>query len=249
MPAGQGVAFVRQRLQFPRLARRVAVTLGLLAALVTAPLAAGSGAIDTPQATIRTVTGQVLAALRANQDTMRKDPAAVAAQVAKIVDPHLDFTIMSQEALGVGWRRADQGQRSRFTQAFHQLLTDDFAAALERYSGQTVKLMDVRWEDAAHHRAVVSSQLEGPGKQPVQVDYRMYHTGGSWKVYDVVADGVSLLLNYRQAFASELQHEDLDTLISRLVQKAATSQATGFAVNPSISRAGTRELASTPNRR
>jgi len=215
---------VGRRAQFSPVARRVAVTLGLLMALFTAPLVPGSAATDTPQATIKAVTGQVLALLRANQDTLRKAPAAVAAQVAKIVDPHLDFTIMSQEALGVGWRRADQRQRSRFTQAFHQLLTDDYAAALERYSGQTVKLMDVRWEDAAHRRAIVSSQLEGPGKQPVQVDYRMYHTGGSWKVYDVVVDGVSLLLNYRQAFASELQHEDLDTLISRLVHKVATDQ-------------------------
>lgn len=214
------------RRQFHGMARGIALTLGLLTALGAAPVAAGDAGTDTPQATIRTVTGEVLAVLRANQDTLRKDPAAVAAQVAKIVDPHLDFSIMSQEALGVGWRRADQGQRSRFAQAFHQLLTDDFAAALERYSGQTVKLMDVRWEDAAHHRAVVSSQLEGSGKQPVQVDYRMYHAGGSWKVYDVVVDGVSLLLNYRQAFASELQHEDLDTLISRLVHKVATDQAT-----------------------
>ncbi|MFZ0468871.1 MAG: ABC transporter substrate-binding protein [Thiogranum sp.] len=215
-----------QRPQFCRLARRVAVTLGLLAALFTAPLVAGSAATDTPQATIRAVTGQVLALLRANQDTLRKDPAAVAAQVAKIVDPHLDFTIMSQEALGVGWRRADQRQRTRFTQAFHQLLTDDYAAVLKRYSGETVKLLDVRWDDTTHHRAIVSSRLEAPGKQAVQVDYRMYHTGGSWKVYDVVVDGVSLLLNYRQAFASELQHEDLDTLISRLAHKAATDEAT-----------------------
>lgn len=205
------------------MARGIVVTLGLLSALGIAPVAAGGA--GTPQATIKTVTGQVLAALRADQDTLRKDPTAVAAQVAKIVDPHLDFTIMSQEALGVGWRRADQPQRTRFTQAFHQLLTDDFAAVLKRYSGETVKLLDVRWEDTAHHRAIVSSQLEGPGKQPIQVDYRMYHTGGSWKVYDVVVDGVSLLLNYRQAFVSELQHEDLDTLISRLVHKAATDQA------------------------
>jgi ABC-type transporter MlaC component len=41
-----------------------------------------------------------------------------------------------------------------------------------------------------------------------------------------VVDGVSLLLNYRQAFASELQHENLDTLVSRLAHKAATDEET-----------------------
>lgn len=59
----------------------------------------------------------------------------------------------------------------------------------------------------------------------LQVDHRMYHTGGKWKVYDVVVDGVSLLINYREAFASELQHEGLDALISRLEDKVAGDRA------------------------
>jgi phospholipid transport system substrate-binding protein len=197
----------------------------LLAALASGPVMADGAATATPQATIQKVTVDGLAALRANQDRLRKDPVGVTALIARIVDPYLDFTVMSEEVLGVSWRRADDQQRARFTQAFQQLLADDYVAVVKQYSGQTVKVTGVRWEDAAHDRATVSSQVESPGTQALQVDYRMYHTGAKWKVYDVVVDGVSLLINYREAFASELRHEGLDALISRLEDKVAGDRA------------------------
>jgi phospholipid transport system substrate-binding protein len=196
----------------------------LLLALAAGPVSAGNAAAPSPQAIIQTLSADVLATLHADKGMLRKDPAAVAAQIAGIVDPYVDFRIVSEEVLGVGWRRADERQRARFTQIFHQLLTQDYAAAFKQYAGQTIKVTGMRWEDAAHDRATVSSRIEGAGTQPVQVDYRMYRTGGTWKVYDVVVDGISLLINYREAFASELQQESLDRLISRLVQKVAALQ-------------------------
>ena len=176
----------------------------------------------TPQAPIETVTDDALAVLRTNRHVaVSQDAHGVAAQIAAIVDPYLDFTLMSEEVLGVGWRRADTQQRTRFMQVFRQLLTDDYAAVFKQYTGQTIKVMDSRWDDDAHDRATVTSQLESPGAQPVEVDYRLFHTGGRWKVYDVVVEGVSLLVNYREEFAAELQHESLDALIARLEDKVS----------------------------
>ncbi|NHZ69775.1 MAG: hypothetical protein GWP20_00900 [Thermotogales bacterium] len=83
----------------------------------------------------------------------------------------------------------------------------------------TIKLTRVRWDDTAHNRATVLSRIESSGEQPVQVEYRLYFTHGEWKIYDVVVDGISLLINYRETFVSELEREDLNTLISHLVYR------------------------------
>jgi phospholipid transport system substrate-binding protein len=203
------------------LARYIAIPLWLLVAFAGAPAAADSALPATPQATIRTVTADALAALQDNKAALSRNPAGAAAQIAAIVDPYLDFTIMSEEVLGVGWRRADARQRTRFMEVFKQLLINDYAAVFKQYNGQTLKVTDSRWEDATHDRATVSSRIESPDAQPVQVDYRLFRTSGRWKVYDVVVDGVSLLINYREVFASELQHESLDGLITQLEQKVA----------------------------
>jgi phospholipid transport system substrate-binding protein len=209
------------------LRRCIAIPLGLLVAFSGAPALADDTPPATPKATIRTITAESLAALQANKAALSKNPAGVAARIAGIVDPYLDFTIMSEEVLGVGWRRADPQQRGRFTQAFKQLLTDDYAAVFKHYNGQTIKVTDSRWEDAAHDRAMVSSEIESTGEQPIHVDYHLFYTGGRWKVYDVVVDGVSLLINYREVFASELQHESLDGLITQLEQKVSSLGSSG----------------------
>ncbi|HED17876.1 MAG TPA: ABC transporter substrate-binding protein, partial [Gammaproteobacteria bacterium] len=183
----------------------------------------------TPRATIQKVTVDVLAALRANKDTLHKDPARVIALITRIVDPYFDYAFMSREALGIAWRRADARQRARFMQVFHELLVADYADVFKQYTGQTIKLTRVRWDDAAHKRATVLSQVDSPGEQPVQVDYRLYHTHDGWQLYDIVVDGVSLLVDYRETFVTELRRESLDTLISHLQQKIA-------AKHPPVSR-------------
>jgi phospholipid transport system substrate-binding protein len=42
---------------------------------------------------------------------------------------------------------------------------------------------------------------------------------GTWKVYDVVIAGVSLVQNYRSSFASEIQKSGVDGLIVTLAAK------------------------------
>jgi len=202
------------------------LSVGLLVAF-TAATADNSAAPGTPQATIEAVTRQVRAALETHKEALQKNPGQVAAVVAKITDPYLDYTVMSEEALGVAWRRADAQQKARFTKAFHQLLTEDYTATLKQYSGQTVQVTGERWEDAPHHRVLVSSEIQSPGEKPIDVGYRMYYTGGRWKVYDVIVEGTSLLINYRESFAEQLQHESLDTLVSQLEKKVAENQAGG----------------------
>lgn len=201
----------------------LSILLGVL--LVVGQVSADSSTPATPQATIQTIVDDVLAVLKNNRDTLARHPGALTPGIARIVDPYLDFTLMSEEVLGVGWRRADAGQRARFTQAFHRLMNTDYAAVYRQYTGQRIRVTGVRWTDAAQDRAMVSSEIASPGTQPIEVDYRMHRADGRWKVYDVVVDGISLLINYRNAFAAELQQESLDGLIARIEAKIASAPA------------------------
>ena len=45
------------------------------------------------------------------------------------------------------------------------------------------------------------------------INYSMYIKDGQWKVYDVTIDGVSLVTNYRTAFANEIKQGGLDKLL------------------------------------
>ena len=58
-----------------------------------------------------------------------------------------------------------------------------------------------------------------PGAQPIPIDYAMQKEPDGWKVYDVTVDGVSLVINYRSSFASEVRKSGIDGLIKVLVEK------------------------------
>ncbi len=51
------------------------------------------------------------------------------------------------------------------------------------------------------------------------VDYDMGKTPEGWKVYDVRVSGASLIINYRNLFAQEIQNGGIDGLIKSLVDK------------------------------
>ena len=78
----------------------------------------------------------------------------------------------------------------------------------------------VRWEDAdvpaEATDVTIKSEIVPSGSDPIPISYAMHMTDGTWKVYDVTVDGISLVTNYRGQFAAEIRRSGLDALIQRL---------------------------------
>ena len=53
----------------------------------------------------------------------------------------------------------------------------------------------------------------------------MEKSGDSWKVYDVLIDGVSLVTNYRSSFNTEIQKSGIDGLIKSLSERNTKNAA------------------------
>jgi phospholipid transport system substrate-binding protein len=77
--------------------------------------------------------------------------------------------------------------------------------------------------------ATVRNQFIRPGGKPVLVDYSMRKTGEGWKIYDIVVEGVSLVLTYRSEFDAVVKQEGIDGLIKRLAGKNTPAAVGGTA--------------------
>lgn len=69
--------------------------------------------------------------------------------------------------------------------------------------------------------ASVKTKIIQNGGQPIQVDYSLAQENNTWKVYDIVIEGVSLVTNYRGQFSQEVRQKGLDSLIKKLASKNA----------------------------
>ena len=189
-------------------------------ACVSLGLAAVNGEPRTPDGLVRTVTGDMLSALRTDREAIVDDPERLVSLMRQIIVPHFDTRIMARAALGKYWRRASADQRDRFAAAFRQLLIDNYAAVFRKYSNQSVDVLPVQLlprQDAV----VVPTYVITPGERRIRVDYHLHRDGGGWRIHDVSIDGISLLLNYRNSFLEELRHESLDELIAGMNHKNA----------------------------
>jgi len=199
---------------------RRAFLSGLLL-LVTSGVNAASSADEAPMTLIKTTSDEVLAAIKDNSEKIKTDPKLVNGLVEKMVLPHIDFQTMSKLVLAVNWRKASATQQAAFTQEFRELLVRTYSKSLGEYDGQKVTYFPMRAESDPKE-ALVRTEIQAKSGMPIPVAYRLRkNEQGTWKIIDVVIDEVSLVTNYRNTFAQDVQRVGIDGLIKQLRQSNA----------------------------
>ena len=132
-----------------------------------------------------------------------------------------DYREMSQRALASHWTRLTDAQREEFVDLFKGFLSDRYAGKIEGYSGEKVHYLGERREGqfAEVRTKLVSNKVEIP------MDYRLINKDGRWYAYDIIADGVSLVKNYRSQFDKIIVSESYDELTTRLRKRTVTEEA------------------------
>ena len=192
--------------------RNVAAALLSLLLLSAPPAFADSH--ETPESVIRSATNSVVERLEANPDLSR-DPGRLYAMVNDVVLPHFDFNRIARRVLGKYWRRASDDQKRRFISEFQTLLVKTYAVAVASYEYEGIAYRSPR--SRSETEISVPTEITGNGGPGIPITYELHLVDGSWKVYDIVVDGVSLSLTYRSDFRSLVRQQGIDALIERLV--------------------------------
>lgn len=150
-------------------------------------------------------------------------------QVTQFVDqliyPHTDFDKISELVLGKLWNSASGDEQSRFKQEFKTLLIRTYSRAFVEFKDWTVRFLPLDMETGAN-KVVVKTEVLQPGLQPISVNYRMILNNGSWKAYDIMIEGVSLVTNYRSTFNNEVKTKgSLSAVIDNLAKRNAEALA------------------------
>jgi len=189
----------------------MARTTGLLALLFACSAPAQEIA---PDALVKNAVNEVLGVIKQN-----KDQNTLLDLAEKKVVAHFDFRQMTQLALGRSWSQATPAQQEALERAFRTLLVRTYTAALSQSSGETRVEVKPAALKAGDTETIVRTLAIEPGRKPVQIDYRMRNASGSWKVYDVVVENLSLVTNYRSTFQSEITRSGIDGLIRTIEAK------------------------------
>ena len=193
----------------------------LLSALWLQPAAAQATATPGPgpQELMQKAAQQLLDALEADREGIRKEPKRVNALVDQILLPHFDSEYSAQLVLGTHWRAATAEQRKRFIDGFYHSLLNKYGAALAGFTSDRMTILPFRG-DLATGRATVKTEVTLDDGTRVPVAYSMRATPQGWKAWDVTVEGISYVKNFRVDIGAEVDQRGLDAVIARLEAEA-----------------------------
>jgi len=191
----------------------------LLTCFVT--LAQAQAPDTAPDALVKSVANEVLQIIRSDKELQAGNNKKAIELIEAKVLPHFNFMHMTQLAVGRDWRSASPAQQKQLADEFHTLLVRTYAKALTEYKSQTIEFKPFKM-NAADLDVKVRSQVNQSGAKPIPLDYYLEKLPTGWKVYDIEVDGISLVVNYRESFATEVRNGGIDGLIKTLQGKNRT---------------------------
>lgn len=199
------------------------------AAMPAAAAPAAQSSMEQPSQVVDAAANGLLKALDADRALYRRDPAKVDPLVDKYILPHVDTTFSAELVLGKYWRTATPQQRQSFINAFYHSMLNNYGAALVDFTSNMLRVYPTNVKPGTQNATVRTVMMRSSGG-PVHVNYYMHMTPQGWKAWDVVIDGVSYVMSYRQDFGSQIAQQGIDAVIERLERgekPAAIAKTTG----------------------
>lgn len=190
-----------------------ALTLALVAAYSAPVRAAG------PEDLVKTMASEVTASVR----SLPASNGGVNPQLTTIIErdlvPRFDFNRISQIAMGRNWAKASPAEQRQITTEFSHLLIRTYSNAINNLRELDVVVRSTR-SNGSDGDVTVKTQMVGRGS-PTSIDYSLSNATGSWKVYDVQVEGISLVAAYRDEFNGLVSSDGVSGVIAALKKKNA----------------------------
>ena len=130
----------------------------------------------------------------------------------------LDLKTVGQFVLGTAWKKSSDKEREAFLNAFTDLTVKTWADRFNLYTGQEIVFQGTR--NAERGQIYVDSVIQD--KQPVEVIWRLRPSKDSYKIVDIVVEGVSMASTYRNDYRAFLQQNgnSVQALTAELERKS-----------------------------
>ena len=177
-----------------------------------------ANAQSAPDQLILNISQGVLDEIKADRSVQSVDINRLNNLVDKRVMPHVNFQRMTALSVGRNWRSASPEQQRILMVEFRRLLLLTYADAVRQVTDTQIQVRPMR-SKPEDTEVIVRTQVLRPGKEAIQLDYRLEKADGSWKIFDLNVLGLWLVEHYRNQFQQVVGASGIDGLIRALQDK------------------------------
>lgn len=178
----------------------------------------------SPEDLIRSASQGLLDEIRTDRTLQTGDIERLNRLVDSRVMPYVNFQRMTALSVGRNWRAATPEQQQALMVEFRRLLLLTYADAVRQVTDTKIEVRPSRAKPS-DEEVIVRTLLLRPGKEAIQLDYRLEKTPVGWRIYDFNLLGLWLIESYRNQFAQVVSASGIDGLIRDLREKNKTLAA------------------------
>lgn len=190
----------------------------IIGAVALSALLLGGVAVAEEVATARQIVDNFQAQLVAVMKEGKQ--LGYAGRYAKLFDAVAnshDLSKIARIVVGKEWEKLSEAQQQQLVDVFSKLSVASYAHNFKEFSGETF-VFDSE-EETTRGGVVIHAHLTIPDDKDVKFDYMLKEKGSSWRIINIIANGVSDLALKRSEYTSILQRDGFDALIAKINEK------------------------------
>ena len=201
------------------------VTLAPTAVMAQSASAPATATQDSPSQLVLANSQRILTTLEKRRAEFTKNRGALEKFISSEFNHTFDRDYAARQVLGRHGRGASDADVKVFADALADSLMRRYGSSLLDFNTRLRVRIKSETTLPRGLGVKVSSELLRSGGEPIPVDYLMRKSGNSWKVFDVMVEGVSFVQTFRQQFDNELTHKSIRQVAAELSSGTVTADA------------------------
>jgi phospholipid transport system substrate-binding protein len=168
----------------------------------------------SPESFVQNTSSRVITLLKSHTSDESKQK-----QLTQMFLQVMDADWIGKFVLGKHWQTLSDDQKRTYLKNYRQYLIDSYVPKFRQYNDQAINVKGIKDLGRGQY-LVVTDIVSTSSNTDTKVEYRIQASGGSYRIHDIVAEGVSLLTTQRSEFSSIMSNEGFDALNDRLLSRS-----------------------------
>ena len=181
----------------------------------------------SPYVLMQQASDKLFADIKNNQAKIKKDPNYLRTIVRNDLLPYVQVNYAGSLVLGSHFKSTTPEQREKFFKAFSDFIEQAYAQVLTAYTDQNIQIEPAKEVGDKNLVSIRVNIMQNGGQAPIKLDFKWRKNSktGEWQAYDMVAEGVSMVVTKQNEWSGLLRQQGIDALTAQ-IQKSAAAPVT-----------------------
>lgn len=177
----------------------------------------------SPYVLMQQASDKLFTDIKSAQGQIKKNPNYLRTIVRNDLLPYVQVNYAGSLVLGTHFKSTTPEQREKFFKAFGDFIEQAYAQVLTAYSDQQIQIEPAKDLGDKNLVSIRVTIIQTNGAAPIKLDFKWRKNSktGEWLAYDMVAEGVSMVVTKQNEWSGILRQQGIDALTAQIQKSAA----------------------------